>query len=143
MKMEKDDLKNASSCIYFILTGIEKASIIEDRDLDLIPIIELRVLILALQLGLRAEDALKSPVFYTIGDKLETINKLNEMVKAVEASNREKELKGEPMDQTVFDDLEENHELMKGNHSSWFNDLSLHLQVTYGLFGHGYNIASA
>ena len=71
--------------IYFIFTGKENR-VYELEDLHLIPGLEVRILIQALQHGLSAKDALKSPAFHTIGQKLEAMNKLNEAIKALDAS---------------------------------------------------------
>ena len=55
-----------------ISSGVE-TSTFQIEDLQRIPQIELRILIQALQKGLRAEDALKSPAFHSTVKKLEII----------------------------------------------------------------------
>ena len=139
--VEEEDLKKASVSIYFIFTGKENR-VYELEDLHLIPGLEVRILIQALQHGLSAKEALKSPAFHTIGQKLEAMNKLNEAIKALDASNREKLAKGEATDETIFSDLEENPELLMGDQISWFYGLDCHLQKEFCLYGAGYNIAS-
>ena len=80
-----------------VFTGLEKFHFDLD-DLTLIPQIVHRVLIWALEHGLKAQDALKSQAFHGIGQKLEAMNKLNEAIKADQAINKEKHSKGEPID---------------------------------------------
>ena len=139
--MEKEDLKKACIGIYWIMTKLDKITFMME-DLQRIPQVALRILILALLKGLRAEDALKSPAFHDTGYKMEIINKLNDKVKAITAANRVKQSRGEPVDNAIFVDLEDNLELMMGDKNCWFHGVSSYLQTAYGLRATGYNIVA-
>jgi hypothetical protein len=134
------DMEASANIIFSILTSEEK-EVIREEDLEIIPEVEYRVLILALQNGLSAPSALISPAFDPIIARVVEMGKLNEMTKEIYARNQEKVKAGEPTDDTVFNQLEENAELVIGGQGAWFEELDPPLQQEYGMFGtYGYVI---
>jgi hypothetical protein len=75
---KKEDLSASAKVLFFILT-LQAKSHITENDLEVmgkIPIVEFKVLILALLDGLPAAEALTSAAFSSISERVEIMNEL-------------------------------------------------------------------
>lgn len=132
----------ASAHILFSILSYQEHSTITGDDVEVIPQIEFRILILALLDGISASDALNSPAFSTVAERLETLNKIHQIAKDDYARNTEKARNGEPMNEELLNEMEENAGLVIGNQGTWLPKLSNSLISTYGMHGpNGYIIS--
>ena len=127
------DLQAAAQIIFYLLSGIMRSDRIELHDVANLANADLCTVVLALQGGTTAEDALLTPAFQTAEFKISLLSELNALFKAN---------KNNPTAKKTLVEAEENSPLVIGGRGSWNKNLDNTIMEDYGLGVNNHDLTS-